>query len=34
LSSRVVVGLVYVGLILVLGLLTGTTFVSDPASLG
>ena len=33
-SSRVVVGLVYVGLILVLGLLTGATFVADPASLG
>jgi Zn-dependent protease len=34
LRSRVVIGLVYVGLILVLGLLTGATFVSDPAALG
>jgi Zn-dependent protease len=32
LASRVVVGVVYVGLIVVLGLLTGATFVADPAS--
>jgi hypothetical protein len=33
LRGRVAVGVVYVGLILVLGLLTGATFVADPASL-
>jgi len=33
LGSRIAVGAVYVGLILVLGLLTGVTFVADPASL-
>jgi Zn-dependent protease len=33
LRDRVAVGAVYVGLILVLGLLTGATFVADPASL-
>jgi len=33
LRDRVSVGAVYVGLILVLGLLTGATFVADPASL-
>jgi Zn-dependent protease len=33
LRNRVAVGTVYVGLILVLGLLTGATFVADPASL-
>jgi Zn-dependent protease len=33
LGSRVAVGAVYVGLIVVLGLLTGATFVADPASL-
>ena len=33
LRGRVAVGAVYVGLILVLGLLTGATFVADPASL-
>ena len=33
LRSRVAVGAVYVGLIVVLGLLTGATFVADPASL-
>ena len=32
-GSRIAVGAVYVGLILVLGLLTGATFVADPASL-
>jgi Zn-dependent protease len=32
-GSRVAVGAVYVGLIVVLGLLTGATFVADPASL-
>ena len=31
--NRVAVGAVYVGLIVVLGLLTGATFVADPASL-
>jgi len=33
LRQRVAVGIVYLGLILVLGLLTGATFVSDPAAL-
>jgi len=33
LRDRVSVGAVYVGLILILGLLTGATFVADPASL-
>jgi Zn-dependent protease len=33
LASRVAVGVVYVGLIVVLGLLMGATFVADPASL-
>ena len=33
LRDRVAVGAVYVGLIVVLGLLTGATFVADPASL-
>jgi Zn-dependent protease len=33
LRDRVAVGAVYVGLIVVLGLLTGVTFVADPASL-
>ncbi len=33
LRSRVAVGAVYVGLVVVLGLLTGATFVADPASL-
>ena len=33
LRGRVAVGAVYVGLIVVLGLLTGATFVADPASL-
>ncbi len=33
LRSRVAVGLVYVGLIVVLGLLTAATFVPDPAAL-
>ena len=33
LRDRVAIGAVYVGLILVLGLLTGATFVADPASL-
>jgi hypothetical protein len=33
LRNRVAVGAVYVGLIVVLGLLTGATFVADPASL-
>jgi len=33
LASRVAVGAVYVGLILVLGLLTGATFVPNPAAL-
>jgi Zn-dependent protease len=33
LGSRVAVGVVYVGLIVVLGLLMGATFVPDPASL-
>jgi Zn-dependent protease len=32
-GGRVAVGAVYVGLIVVLGLLTGATFVADPASL-
>ena len=32
-SKRVAVGVVYLGLILVLGLLTGSTFVPDPAAL-
>jgi len=34
LRDRVAVGVVYLGLILVLGLLTGATFVPDPAALG
>jgi Zn-dependent protease len=34
LRSRVGVGVVYIGLVVVLGLLTGTTFVPDPAVLG
>jgi Zn-dependent protease len=34
LRHRVAVGVVYIGLILVLGLLTGATFVPDPAVLG
>jgi Zn-dependent protease len=33
LRGRIAVGAVYVGLIVVLGLLTGATFVADPASL-
>jgi hypothetical protein len=33
LRQRVAVGLVYVGLIVVLGLLTAATFVPDPAAL-
>ena len=33
LRNRVAVGTIYIGLILVLGLLTGATFVADPASL-
>jgi Zn-dependent protease len=33
LGQRVAVGVVYVGLILALGLLTGATFVPDPAAL-
>jgi hypothetical protein len=33
LRQRVAVGLVYLGLIAVLGLLTGATFVPDPAAL-
>jgi Zn-dependent protease len=33
LRGRIAVGTVYVGLIVVLGLLTGATFVADPASL-
>ena len=33
LRHRIVVGAVYVGLIVVIGLLTGATFVADPASL-
>jgi hypothetical protein len=33
LRQRVAVGVVYVGLIAVLGLLTGATFVPDPAAL-
>jgi Zn-dependent protease len=32
-GKRVVVGVVYLGLIVVLGLLTGATFVADPAAL-
>lgn len=34
LRARVGVGVVYLGLIVVLGLLTGATFVADPAALG
>jgi hypothetical protein len=33
LRNRVTVGAVYIGLIVVLGLLTAATFVPDPASL-